>query len=129
MSLSFTDLRIGLTVIFVVLMLAWVIHYIWKKSFLDKKLFLIKNILKGFKAKMWMTCGLGITFFGFYLFVVVLSSTILNGKWISSLFWQAYQTPLPFIYGGLLLFACFSLLIYLVRMVIKYLFLTRGKGD
>ncbi len=78
---------------------------------------------------MWMTFGIGLVFFSLYLIVIFFSSVYLKeeaGQW---LFKTAYQAPIYFIYIGLLIFICFSLTIYLVRMLIKYLFLTRGRGD
>jgi hypothetical protein len=104
--------------------------YAWKKFLLIyQRPWSFKSLLKGFKAKMWMTIGLGSFFFSFYLIMVLIGSYYFKQTVGQLLFYSAYQSPIYFIYFGLLIFACFSLIIYLVRMLIKYLFLTRGKGD
>lgn len=88
----------------------------------------LKVLFKDFKRKMWMTTCLGILFFGIYL-LFVFAGLYLTNNWESDLFFLLYHHPVEFIYGGLWLFACLSLSIYLARMFIKYLFLTRGKDN
>ncbi len=88
----------------------------------------LKVLLKDFKRKMWMTTCLGILFFGIYL-LFVFAGLYLTNHWESQLFFLLYRHPVEFIYGGLWLFAFLSLSIYLARMFIKYLFLTRGKDN
>lgn len=110
------------------LLLAMVLVYCTWKQFYQRP-WSIKKLLIGFKAKMWMTFGLGLVFFSFYFLLVMLCSKYINTETGLALFFSAYRSPVLFIYGGLLLFACFSLTIYLVRMVIKYFFITRGRGD
>lgn len=85
-------------------------------------------LFKDFRQKMWMTIGLGVIFFGFYLVIVIVSSRLSHsGAWVD-LFFLVYKDPLEFIYWGLFTFAGISLLIYLARMVVKYLFIKKGKG-
>ncbi len=130
MPISIETIRLTLTVILSCFLLIGLSLTAWKKFLiLYQRPGSLKNLLKGFKAKMWMTFGLGIVFFSLYLIVILVGSFYLKeetGQW---LFLSAYHSPVYFIYAGLLIFACFSLTIYLVRMLIKYLFLTRGKGD
>jgi hypothetical protein len=76
-----------------------------------------------------MTVGLGVLFFGLYLGVVFFTSRVIDQEIAQQLFELSYQHPLEFIYLGLFIFATFSLLIYLVRMFIKYFYLTRSKGS
>ena len=87
------------------------------------------NVLfKDFKRKMWMTTCLGVLFFVIYL-LFVFAGLYLTNHSESNLFFLLYHHPVEFIYGGLWLFASLSLSIYLARMFIKYLFLTRGKDN
>ncbi len=88
----------------------------------------VKLLFKDFKRKIWMTVSLGFLFLGIYLLAVALSVHFVH-EWKTDLFFLVYQNPVPFIYGGLWLFAFFSLSIYLARMVVKYFYLTRGKDS
>lgn len=88
-----------------------------------------KKLFKDFNRKMWMTVSLGALFFGLYLFTVYLLRTFIIPQWGSELLFLAHQNPTAFIYGGLWLFAFFSLAIYLARMVIKYLYISHGKDS
>ena len=97
--------------------------YAFKKL---KKGDLSQTLWKDYNRKMAMTFCLGFFFFGLYL-LVVFSSAYFIESWKNDLFFLAYRNPIPFIYGGLFLFALLSLSIYLIRMVIKYFYLTRGK--
>lgn len=104
--------------------------YTWKQwILLLRRPGKIDRLLKGFRAKMWMTVGLGLVFFNFYLLLVAITARLLDNQTGAWLFATAYSSPKPLIYLGLLTFASISLAIYLARMVIKYLFLTYGKGD
>ena len=104
--------------------------YGWRQwVIISRKSWSFRSLLRGFRAKMWMTLGLGIFFFGLYGIVVWICSRLINSEVGEQLFKLALGAPHYFVYGGLLLFAMFSLGIYLVRMVIKYLYLTRGRGD
>jgi hypothetical protein len=87
-----------------------------------------KLLFKDFNRKIWMTVGLGALFFGFYLLIVILSAYFVR-HWGTDLLFLVYHHPIPFIYGGLFLFACLSLSIYVARMFIKYFYLTRGKDN
>lgn len=94
--------------------------------------YLIKNkrysplsLLKDFNQKMWMTIGLGVPFFGFYFFGVSFIANWLDVPTGLHVFFLVYEQPILFIYFGLFLFALFSLMIYFMRMLIKYLYLTR----
>lgn len=88
----------------------------------------LKTLFKDFNRKMWMTIFLGAAFFGFYLLIVGLSVYFVR-PWGAELLFLVYHNPIKFIYLGLWLFAFFSLSIYLVRMIIKYFYLTRGKDS
>lgn len=83
-------------------------------------------LFKEFNRKIWMTAYLGIVFFGLYLFTVTLSMYMIRPLGPEILF-LLHHNPVKFIYFGLCLFAFMSLSIYFVRMVIKYVYLTRGK--
>ncbi len=82
----------------------------------------VKILFNGFKQKMWMTMGLGITFFGLYAVIVFLSSRILDKQMEIDFFFFLYKDLIFSIYIGLFIFASISLLIYLVRMIIKFLY-------
>jgi hypothetical protein len=84
----------------------------------------LRLMVKDFRQKMWMTIGLGLFFFGFY-FLLLWSFKFIDKSFWQNLFMQAYHSPILFIYAGLFIFAFISLSIYLVRMFIKYLFMTR----
>ena len=83
----------------------------------------------GFKAKMWMTFGLGLYFFALYIFVIWLASQFIDIKTGVDLLFIVYENPLVFIQIALLLVSCFPLFIYFIRMIIKYLFITRSKNN
>ncbi len=87
-----------------------------------------KLLFKDFNRKIWMTLCLGSLFFGLYLLTVGIGIYAAR-QWGTDLFFLAYRHPVEFLYGGLWLFACASLSIYLVRMLIKYFYLTRGKDS
>ncbi len=89
----------------------------------------IRPLFRDFKEKMWMTVGLGCLFFGLYLILVLSGSALINSEIGLSLFILSYNNPIEFIYLGLFTFAALSLCIYLVRMMIKYLYITRSKGS
>lgn len=85
-----------------------------------------KLLFKDFNRKMWMTLGLGLLFFSLYFLIVVIGSKVVR-TWGTDFFFLVYRHPVEFIYGGLWLFAFLSFSIYLARLVIKYVYLTRGK--
>ncbi len=87
-----------------------------------------KLLFKDFNRKMWMTLSLGAVFFTLYFLIVYFGATYAQ-QWGPDLIFVVYRNPVLFIYGGLALFAFLSLSIYLVRMLIKYLYLTRGKDS
>lgn len=86
----------------------------------------LKHLFKEFNRKMWMTLLMGGIFFAIYLAIVYLAIIFIPPSGVD-LFFLIYRNPVNFIYGGLMVFACFSLSIYIVRMLIKYLYMTRGK--
>lgn len=86
------------------------------------KKFPFRSVFKDFGKKMWMTGGLGVLFFGFYLLIVFLGSSVKDPQKRLNLFFLVYKNPVPFVYLGLLTFACASASIYLARMLIKYLY-------
>jgi hypothetical protein len=88
----------------------------------------LRTLFKDFNRKMWMTICLGSLFFGLYLLIVGIGIYAVR-QWGSDLLFLAYHHAVEFIYGGLWLFACISLSIYLVRMFIKYFYLTHGKDS
>lgn len=90
--------------------------------------FSFKILLKDLNRKMSMTLSLGILFFCVY-FLAVHFSKYLVQEWKLDIFVLIYENPILFIYGGLWVFACSSLSIYLVRLFIKYFYLTRGKDN
>lgn len=83
-------------------------------------------IFKDLKKKMWMTVGLGITFFGAYLLIVCIASSMINSKTRLDLFLILHKHAISFIYLGLLVFALVSVSIYMVRLWIKYLYNKRN---
>ncbi len=86
------------------------------------------HLFKDFNRKIWMTISLGGLFLFLYLLLIGFSLYLVKQAKID-LFSLFYHYPVDFIYGGLALFACISLSIYLARMVIKYVYLTRGKDS
>lgn len=83
-------------------------------------------LFKEFNRKLWMTAYLGAVFFGLYLLTIAVSVYIIRPLGPEILF-LVHHNPVKFIYLGLWIFAFISLSIYMVRMVIKYFYLTRGK--
>jgi hypothetical protein len=118
---NFIYVSLILGFIFVLLLVAYTFEYLGKS-------WTLKLLFKDFKRKMWMTVSLGGLFFCLYFVVVSLGAYFFN-HWGTDLFSILYQHPVEFVYGGLWLFACFSLSIYLVRMMIKYIYLTKGKDS
>ncbi len=86
-----------------------------------KKLYL-SDIFKDFDQKIFMTIGLGITFFGLYFSSIWLFTTYLNQETLASFFHFLYLHPVEGVYAGLFLFAFCTLLVYFVRMLIKYIY-------
>jgi hypothetical protein len=86
-----------------------------------KRKVIVKTIFNGFQQKMWMTAGLGITFFGLYLLIII-GGSYFNELSRLDFFFLVYQHPVFFIYCGLLIFATISSVIYLVRLVIKFIY-------
>ncbi len=101
MPISIETIRLTLTVILSCFLLIGLSLTAWKKFLiLYQRPGSLKNLLKGFKAKMWMTFGLGIVFFSLYLIVILVGSFYLKeetGQW---LFLSAYHSPVYFIYAG-----------------------------
>jgi len=110
---------LNLIIIFCVL-LSMIIFYF-------KKSYSLSFLWVGFRRKIWMTIGLGSIFFLLYLTVVFSLIKFKQAYLDHDLFLTIYQAPLEAIYIGLWLFACSSLCIYFVRLIIKYVFLTKGK--
>jgi hypothetical protein len=77
--------------------------------------------------KIWMTCSLGLIFFFLYFFIVWIGAYFAEQTEKSSLFFLFYEHPIEWIYIGLSIFACFSLMIYFVRMLVKYVYTLYGK--
>lgn len=75
-----------------------------------------------------MTLCLGSVFFAIYLLIAIGSFYLLRPLG-TDLFFLAYENPIEWIYLGLFLFALFSMGIYFVRMIIIYIFMTRGKDS
>jgi hypothetical protein len=90
------------------------------KNILPKQNF--QNVFRDFKQKMWMTGGLGLTFLALYLSFVFFGSWFLTPEKKQQFFLLVYNSPVKYVYAGLLVFVIFSLSIYLVRMLIKYLY-------
>lgn len=121
MRLFFT----GLAIYFIVILSFWgalrVCSYLLKSH--GKK-----SIFRDFSQKLWMTAGLGVTFFGFYLLTVYLGSKFIDPAWRASLFSLLHRHMASFIYLGLALFSMVSLAIYLVRTVIIHCYKKLNKS-
>ena len=89
----------------------------------------LKILLKNFKEKIWMTFGLGVTFFGFYFLSIFFGSKLLTKEAALTLLFDAQKEPVYFIYLALFFFALLSISIYFVRMLIVYLYITRNKPE
>lgn len=100
---------------------------IYSAQLLMKREVSVKSILKDFRQKIWMTLGLGFSFFGLYLLIIYFGSFFNDSDARLNFFVLVYKHPIAFIYLGLLTFACVSIGIYLVRMVIKYFYNKRRK--
>lgn len=103
--------------------LQYMIHLIKGKKYSPRPLF------RDFRQKMWMTVGLGVPFFGFYLALVLFGSSLIDSQTGQQLFLLFYKHPTEFIYLGLFIFACLSLSVYFVRMFIKYFYLNKSKDS
>jgi len=88
----------------------------------------LQRLYYEFNRKIWMTLFLGMTFFGLYLGIVLLSAKFAQ-PFAAKILVLARQHPKEFVYGGLCVFALLSLSIYFTRMIIKYFYLTRGKDS
>lgn len=91
-------------------------------EFFTKKPLSAFTLFHNFKQKIWMTLGLGITFFSLYYTIIKISSHSLDQKQKLELFYKVQETPITYAYLGLFIFVTLSLMIYLVRLVIKYLY-------
>lgn len=96
-----------------------VIRLLRKKGGIERA---INQLLSDFRAKMWMTIGLGLIFFSLYFVVILVSQLLIDKGNGLALMDAARRMPSLFINLGLLLFATLSLLIYLARMIIKYFY-------
>lgn len=126
MILTFENIRIILTLsILTFFLIAFIFYCLTNRLLLKRRP--IKSLFWDFKAKMWMTLGLGAFFFGLYLLFVWIGSHLMDQNLGLTLFFKVYESPISYVYLGLFIFICFSLFIYLARMFIKYIFLTRKK--
>lgn len=85
-----------------------------------------------FDKKIWMTLGLGLIFFGFYLVLILTLSWILDAESSQQIFSFVYHHKVESIYMGLFIFSFTTLSIYLARLFIKYLYTNRmakKRGD
>jgi len=82
-----------------------------------------------FDKKIWMTLGLGIIFFGFYFTLISSLSWMLGNQTLRWILSFIYTHKVISIYLGLLIFALFTLSIYLARMLIKYLYKKKSRHD
>ncbi len=87
----------------------------------------LQKVFLNFGQKMWMTFGLGLFFFGLYFALVFVMAHSFDLDTRLNIFFLAYQSPTLFIYAGLTIFACGSLSIYGVRLIIKHLYNSRYK--
>lgn len=76
------------------------------------------SLLNGLNQKLWMTFGLGIFFFGSYLLLILLFSSVNSASVRLNIFHLAYQNPITAAYFGLGVFVSVSIGIYLVRKAI-----------
>lgn len=90
-----------------------------------RKTISIRSLFFNFKQKMWMTAGLGFTFFILFILIVFLSSNLLDER--LNFFIKVYQNPTAYVYIGLSFFISISISIYLVRMFIIYLFQSKKR--
>lgn len=72
--------------------------------------------------KLWMTAGLGIFFFGFYVLAVMICGYWIDAEMRQRLFNLALRHPTKFIYAGMGLFASISLGVLVIRSAIKRLY-------
>lgn len=86
-----------------------------------KKRYSIKSIFHEFEKKIWMVAGIGPLFFGLY-FLMVYLATFTETATRLDFFFLLYKHPVEFIYLGLFIFACTTLSIYCVRLIIKYVY-------
>lgn len=101
------------------ILLAWLLVYCFVHSGRIFRGCSFRRLVYGFREKMWMTIGLGVTFFGLYFVLIYYGTRLVNSSKKLDLFFLAYKNPVPFIYLGLGIFAMLSLSIYAVRVIIK----------
>lgn len=87
-----------------------------------KKKVTSKTLFKDFHQKMWMTIGLGLIFIIIYLLLAYLSTFLNDREKRLNWFFMVYQHPVIFVYLGLFTFAFFTTVIYLARLLIKYIY-------
>ncbi len=107
--------------------LTWALIVLWMLKYSIQHMASMKisshHLLGNFKQKIWMTIGLGCFFSSLYIALVYLGSKIdLSEAAQKKLFFAIYQNPVDFVYIGLVLFVCISILICVVREIIKYLY-------
>ena len=69
----------------------------------------LPKLFHEFDKKMWMTLGLGIIFFGFYLGLITVLSLIFKGNRLQKVFFFLYSHKVESIYIGLMIFALVTL--------------------
>lgn len=122
MQISYIQL---LGIISALIIFFWFVWFCWSHFIQVLRRFSFRHLLNGFSQKMWMTVGLGLTFFGFYFVLIFYGLRLIDSQTKLDLFFTVYKNPVPFIYFGLSIFAMTSLGIYATRMVIKHLYNSR----
>lgn len=121
--------------IYALVAIVWIVLTVWLTYFSAKYFMkLMKNkaysprpLFKNFGQKMWMTVWLGCLFFGFYYVLVLLLSKVMDPSVKLDIFFLVYRHPVEFIYLGLIIFACMTVSIYIVRTIIIHLYNIRNK--
>lgn len=86
-----------------------------------------KILLRNFHEKIWMTIGLGTFFFSLYLLIHVLGYFFVTRETFIEQMRFGIKHPGVYFILACFIVTCNALLIYIVRMIIKYLYITRMK--
>lgn len=87
---------------------------------------ILKVPLKHFREKIWMTIGLGSFFSCLYLFIYHMSYFLVDREVFLKQFFFGIEHPSYFFIWSLFIFLANALLVYLIRMFVKYFYHLRN---
>lgn len=113
---------VGAVIVFFLVAATAFLHLIKLKQKLKSVSHLWALVVRDFRQKIWMTAGLGLLFICLFLAALAGGETVLRAILIPEKGVSFSVHLVNLVYAGLFIFALLSLLIYLVRMGVKYLY-------